>query len=127
MRNQKHFFLPAFGCLITSTILLTLPGSAFPKENWLNKIWIDKWVHIGMFSIIVISVCWGWYKGKTVPGKLKLYFILIGVVCLGYGVAMEFVQKYWIPNRSFDMGDIVADGLGSIAGVIFSFKRYIKK
>ena len=80
-----------------------------------------------MFSIIVISVCWGWYKGKTVPGKLKLYFILIGVVCLGYGVAMEFVQKYWIPNRSFDMGDIVADGLGSIAGVIFSFKRYIKK
>ena len=40
---------------------------------------------------------------------------------------IEFVQKSWIPNRSFDIGDIIADGAGAAAGVIYSFKRYIKK
>ncbi len=127
MRNKNHFFFPSIVCLIVSTILLTLPGSAFPKENWFNKIWFDKWIHIGMFSIIVVSICWGVYKKKNISKKLKAYFILIGVVCLGYGIAMEFVQKYWIPNRSFDMGDIIADGIGATTGVLFSLKRYIKK
>jgi VanZ family protein len=30
---------------------------------------------------------------------------------------MEFVQENWIPNRSFDLLDILADTIGSIVGV----------
>jgi len=44
-----------------------------------------------------------------------------------YGVIMEYVQKYFIPNRSFDIGDILADTIGSIAGLVFATKVYIKK
>jgi hypothetical protein len=40
---------------------------------------------------------------------------------------MEFVQKYFINNRSFDEGDIIADAAGCTLGVLFSLKRYIKK
>jgi hypothetical protein len=40
---------------------------------------------------------------------------------------MEFVQKYFIYNRSFDEGDIVADALGGALGVYFSIKKFIKK
>jgi VanZ family protein len=39
---------------------------------------------------------------------------------------MEFIQKYFIPNRSFDVGDIIADGIGCIIGGIVA-GRYIKK
>ena len=52
---------------------------------------------------------------------------MTGIICLCYGIMIEYIQRYFIPNRSFDVGDIIADGVGSLAGVIFSFKRYIKK
>ena len=40
---------------------------------------------------------------------------------------MEFIQKYFIPNRSFDVGDIIADGVGSAIGLLISLKLFIKK
>jgi len=40
---------------------------------------------------------------------------------------MEFVQKYFIPNRSFDLGDIAADSIGCFIGFIYSSRKYIKK
>ena len=45
---------------------------------------------------------------------------------LAYGITMEFIQQYFVVNRSFDPGDIVADAIGCIIGYWFSF-RYIKK
>lgn len=36
-----------------------------------------------------------------------------------YGITMEFVQKEWIPNRSFEIKDILADGLG--CGIAFLY------
>jgi len=127
LKNQNRFFLPAIGWLFVSIVLLTLPGSAFPDEDWLDKLWFDKWVHIGMFGIMVVLSCWGLSKRENFSKKLKRHFILIGILCLIYGIAMEFIQKYWVPNRSFDMGDIIADGVGAATGVVFSLKRYIKK
>ena len=128
MKNQVRFFLPAVGWLIVSTVLLTLPGSAFPQENWLDKIWFDKWVHVAMFGLITFLVCWGIYKKKKETSrKLYTYFIVAAALCLLYGIVMEFVQKFWVPNRSFDPGDIVADGIGSAFGGILSVKRYAKK
>ena len=44
-----------------------------------------------------------------------------------YGVIMEYVQKYFIPNRSFDIGDILADAIGSIAGLVVATKVYTKR
>lgn len=127
LKAKNRFLLPAIVWLFISIVLLTLPGSAFPKKNWLDNLWFDKWVHIAMFGIMTVLFCWGLSRQKNVSKKLKEYFILIGILCLIYGISMEFVQKYWVLNRSFDMGDIIADGAGSIAGVMYSFKRYIKK
>jgi VanZ family protein len=40
---------------------------------------------------------------------------------------MEFVQKYCVVNRSFDIGDIIADSIGAILGFGCSYKTYLKK
>jgi VanZ family protein len=120
-------FLPASGWFILVTILLTLPGSAIPKEDWLDKIWFDKWVHIGLFAILALLFCWGIYKRKMFTENRKRSFVMCGLLCLAYGILMEFVQKYYIPNRSFDIGDMAADGVGSALGVLYSIKVYIKK
>ena len=126
MKPRPLYLLPAIGWFIIVTVLLTLPGSAFPKEDWLSKIWFDKWVHIGLFAILVIT--WNWGLQKLVRKRaLLIPFFWIAMAAFAYGIAMEYVQLYFIPNRSFDTGDIIADGIGSAAGFIFSRVRYIKK
>jgi VanZ family protein len=106
------------------TFLLTLPGSAIPKDNWFDRLWIDKWVHFGMFLIMVMLWCAVIAHRKNSSMK---WFVVISVVSLLYGVAMEFVQHYWIPHRSYDTGDMIADAAGCGAGFILSVGRYIKK
>jgi len=137
-----RFILP-FGWLIISTILLTLPGTSFPKEDWLDKIWFDKWVHLGLFLIMVViwsRMLSGWAINKSkssrdkklhnplreTRSKKSIYFF-IAFIFLLYGVVMEFIQHYLIPNRSFDAGDIIADAAGCGLGFVYSSRRYIKK
>jgi VanZ family protein len=127
LKGPKPSFVYALFWLILSTILLTVPGSAFPKENWLNKIWFDKWVHIGMFSIMVVLWCWSTFDLLGKRKKPLHFFILIAVVFTVYGIAMEFVQQNFVKNRSFDIGDIFADGIGCVAGLFYSRWRYIQK
>ena len=128
LKSQNRFFLPALIWIIICTILFTLPASAFASERWYTKIpMFDKWVHIGLIAIMALLFCWGIYKRKHDDEKKRRNFILTGIICLGYGIMIEFIQRHFIPNRSFDMGDIIADGVGSLAGVIYSFRKYIKK
>ena len=126
MKKLKPSLLPGILWLIISTVLLTLPGSALPKEDFFDKVYFDKWVHIGMFAIMVLLWCWAMLKYAD-PGSLKRIFFFMALIWLGYGIVMEFVQLYFIKNRSFDIGDIAADAVGSFAGLFYSMKRYIKK
>jgi VanZ family protein len=106
-----------------TTVLLCLPGSAFPKQNWFNKIWLDKWVHLGLFVTMVVL----WCGAMTVPDSKKFNkFLQITVYVFLYGVVMEFVQENFIPNRSFDVGDIVSDLLGSTFGLLIVMRLYKK-
>ena len=60
---------------------------------------------------------WGLLKRIKDPQKLKKMFYLLASLSLAYGIIMEFVQDNFIPNRSFDYGDIVADLIGCLAGL----------
>ena len=125
MQRLGSPLLPAIFWLIISTILLTLPGSAMPKEDWLDKIWIDKWAHIGMFFMMVFL----WFRGipKHRNTKIKPTIILVTAAAFLYGTGMEFVQKYFIVNRSFDMLDISADAAGCGLGMLFCLRSSLKK
>lgn len=46
----------------------------------------------------------------------------MAVLSSGYGVVMEFVQRNYIPNRSFDAWDIVADTAGSFIAFFILLK-----
>ncbi|MGZ8557116.1 MAG: VanZ family protein, partial [Chitinophagaceae bacterium] len=71
--------------------------------------------------------CRGISKKEKFSKNLRQHFLLIGLLCIIYGIAMEFVQKYLVPNRSFDIGDVIADGAGVATGLLYSIKCYIKK
>ncbi len=112
---------------IICTVLLTLPGSTLPSENWMGKIALDKWIHVFLFGVMAFLACWAIFKINKKNTRQRSYFIIAGLLCIAYGVIMEYVQKYYVPNRSFDPGDIIADAIGSVLGTVYSIRKYIKK
>ena len=49
--------------------------------------------------------------------RSKGQIILLSLITIGYGVALEFGQAY-VPNRLFDIADAIANGIGGIAGCL---------
>ena len=110
----------AVSFLIIITILFCLPGSAFPKENWLTRIGFDKIVHVCFFAALLFL----WRTAFDQAFKnLTAILLLFAVV---YGLLIEIIQNRWVPNRSFDLYDVVADAGGSIAGIFIWWWVYKK-
>ncbi len=124
---RSVFLLPGLVWLYIVSFLMTMPASAFPTEDWFSKVQFDKWVHAGLFAMLVTCWCWGMKKLITRKEKLAAVFIWVTILVILYGIGMEFIQKYYIPNRSFDFWDIVADAVGAYIGLIFSRRYFIKK
>jgi VanZ family protein len=117
--------IPAIGWMLLVTVLLCIPGKEFPSATWLSKIWIDKWIHIGLFLVMVVLWCWS-ISGKS-QESLKVLFGRIALLSILYGVVMEMIQGFFIPYRSFEILDIATDGIGSLSGLVFATRWYIKK
>lgn len=103
------------------TLLLCIPGTKLPKVQWHDKIFLDKWIHFFLFLVLVFLWC------RTYTIKTKKKFLLVTVLCIVYGIAMELVQQYFIPFRFFDLRDMIANSLGAIAGYFISARRLIRK
>jgi VanZ family protein len=89
----------------------------------MDKVWFDKWVHVGIFMTLISS--WSWALNFK---DLSAYGTLI-IIALIYGLSIEIIQDRFIPNRSFDLGDLLADFIGCLVGVWLRMriiKRYIK-
>ena len=120
-------FVPAIGWFIVSLVLLCLPGSTLPKYPWLAVIHADKWIHTGMFGILCFLFAWPFLSSTLENTQQKKWFLIILISGIAYGTIMEFVQKYWIPNRSFELSDIVADSCGCLLGHVYCVWRLDKK
>jgi VanZ family protein len=101
-------------------ILLAMPGNMLPNENKLSIPNLDKYVHIILFGTFVFL--WSMYFTLNKNGNVsKKNIITIFVIACLYGIAMEYVQKYFIPNRDFDVYDMLADAVGAFGGfLVFS-------
>lgn len=93
-----------------TTYLLVIPGDALPKTNLVSIPYFDKLVHVGLFAIL----CALWLK--TRKNRSTAFYAIVVLVTIAYGVAMEFVQRDFVANRSFDVVDIIADSVGAMLG-----------
>ena len=113
-------YVPIVWTLIVG-ILCCLPGKVLPKETGFTIPQLDKVVHIGMFGGFVFL--WNLYLSKrssAIRFLLKGFFIVY-VIGNIYGIGMEYVQKYWIPGRDYDLADMIADMIG--AGVAYGLSN----
>jgi VanZ family protein len=124
---RNYPFLPAVVFFIITVILLTLPGSSFPKSPLFDLPYFDKWVHIGLFGLLCFLFSYPITFFSISHQQKKYWFWTILFLGISYGVIMEFVQKYWVSNRSFDLMDMVADAIGCFLALIVNAQLLKRK
>src|SRR5262249_20322308 len=120
MKHRLHEILskryPALLWTIFIFILMVIPGNMLPKEDKTFIPNLDKLVHAILFGSFVFL--WSYYytvkKNTILVGRYTSLLIIASL----YGIATEFIQKYFIPNRDFSIYDIAADIAGALIGYL---------
>jgi len=103
---------------VFTVLLLCIPGSEIPGDGLFSIEGLDKVAHVILFGGIVLF--WGFYFRQNPADdrfrRLLLWSVLLTILL---GIGLEFLQRYAIPNRSFDVGDIWADTGGAAATAVF--------
>ena len=110
---------------VVVTVLLCIPGNNLPESD-LDKIpFFDKYVHVVLFAILTCLWCQAFFNVNNQNSASRIDFkVATGVTV--YGIVMEFVQKYFVVMRSFDIIDILADAVGVLIGALI-FRRLVPK
>jgi VanZ family protein len=105
--------IPMFVVMGIIFFLSSVPGEHLYLPNIVN---IDKVAHMAIYGLLAVTVfyAFGVRFGRSHPFLLPLLVILI---CAVYGVSDEFHQSF-VPNRSSDAFDVLADSAGAVIGCI---------
>lgn len=93
-------------------VFLFMPAKAMPEVSLFPL--QDKVAHLAMFGVLGVLVRWsipdGWGRGWR--------RWVVGAILMGYGIGSEGMQAL-IPGaaRLYEVGDIVMDCAGSVAGL----------
>ena len=103
-------------------ILLSLPGSEFPDHtSWISKImalpFSDKIVHMGLFGSLALSLFFHFELLTNSKYKTDRAKAIALIICILYGIGMEYYQKYFVPNRGFEVLDMLADAMGALCAL----------
>ena len=128
MKTLRFYnFIPAFTFFLFTFYLFTIPGKEIPQFKWGDLIKVDKLVHFGLFFILLILMSFP-YNNTVINTKLRLkWFLVFTISAIVYGIAIEYIQKYFILNRTFSVLDILADAIGAIAGYYWARRFFIQK
>lgn len=108
--------------IIWALIIFTLcamPGRFIPSTSWLELLSFDKWVHAGMFFVLVALLG---IAVKTHRQEQLFYFYF--TLCLLYGAALEIMQAKFFSERSADWYDVFANSFGCLVALITKNKLY---
>lgn len=120
-------FLPGITWFFIVVVLTCMPGRDVPKINWLDGIYFDKWVHAGMFGGLTFLFCWPFYKSNFSARQRLFYFIKIALAASVWGLIIEFIQKFYVVSRDFELLDWAADSFGALLAFLFCRKYFINE
>ena len=111
---------PGILCGIVILILTGLPGSCFPHVK--PALGLDKVAHIIMYAVFSFLCLWGYRQQYVNNGKAyqKRALLLAVIISIAYGGLTEIMQEFFVPLRTGDWFDLLADVIGTcLGGLIF--------
>ena len=112
--EHKYLLVVTVSFQIGVTVLMLLPSSGFPNIQISN---FDKLAHVGIYFLSFLLWAFSFFNKAA---SLKKTIILVLILLLIYGMVIEVVQGQFIPDRTSDIWDIVANSVGlGIGWVVF--------
>ncbi|AIN74134.1 VanZ like family protein [Flavobacterium psychrophilum DSM 3660] len=91
-----------------------------PKITFSNA---DKIVHFTFYLGFVIL----WYRYLVFKEKVLLSNkIVLVLISITFGIAIEFAQKYFTTTRQADILDVLANSAGTLAGIFVATRIFQK-
>ena len=103
-------------------ILLTKPMNSQGTgilSFFLSLPYADKVIHVGLFGSLALSIFSHFEQYSNISFQSTRTKALSLIVCIVFGIGMEFYQKYIVPSRGFEVGDMLADALGALLALPF--------
>lgn len=105
--------------------LTLLPGKQMPDITFslTELLKFDKVAHFFVFAVLVCLMSIGFAKQNTYATlhfKPVRHALLVSIL---YGIMIEIMQNY-IPDRSFEVNDLIANTLGCGLGVFLFYVIY---
>ncbi len=109
-RLKKNSLFLAFGSLAITIALSIMPSGNISGAD-ISIPHLDKVAHFFMY--LFLSFCWVQYL------KIRFQRPYIGFIfSICVGILMEFIQGHYLPGRFYEINDIIANIIGSIAGLV---------
>lgn len=126
MENKRIpflYFLPGIAWFFIVGVLTLMPAKDVPTVNWMDNIPnFDKLVHAGLFGGLAFLFALPLFKSRFSLKQKINYSIKISLAAVIWGITIEFLQKFYVPSRDFDLLDWAAD----IVGVVIAFWLIIR-
>lgn len=127
MAKLKIFFKYHFWVIIWALVIFiqsSFPAISLPKVEWFG---IDKIVHMGVFGMLA-GLCYiSFLNIKSRNIFTKNIYLSTAIITIIYG-ALDEIHQYFVPNRSCELQDWLADALGVMIALMiiryFLSKRY---
>lgn len=114
-------YLPGIAWFFIVLILLMLPSKDLPDaEDWMARIFFDKWVHAGLFGGLVFFWLFPFGLTNHTAHNKRFFAAIIFIAVVLFGLLSEYLQMRFTADRQFDLGDWAADSVGAVLGLLFT-------
>ena len=120
-------FIPGIAWFFVVLTLICIPGYDLPKvDNWMIEINYDKLIHVGIFAVLAFLFMYPIARSSLSKKEKWHYFIKIALATVVWGYTTEVIQKFFIPGRSYDLTDWLADSIGGLLAMVFCKLYFLK-
>jgi len=104
------FFIPAILYYLLIFIL-----SSLQVKGQVSLPFFDKGLHLVEFALLGFLLSLGFFLGLGSSVRVKSGLTLVSGILLG---CLDELHQYFVPERSFEVLDMVADSIGIFLGLI---------
>ena len=109
-RERLLRWIPAFGYAALIFAISSLSQPEFPTDLFPLR---DKGVHITEYAVLGFLCAFALFSRQS---RERALFVTAWAISVLYGVSDE-LHQYFVPGRSSELDDVVADAVGSAIGV----------
>lgn len=119
-------FLPGIAWFFVVLVLIGMPGKDVPQSSLFELLQFDKFAHACIFGLMVILFIRPLAMSSMEKEAKLSWYLRIALLVTVWGLATEYIQKYFVAGRNFDLWDFVADATGCFIAWLFSKKYLIR-